>query len=179
MGDRSAVNEPLKGAERAALDRIVRDAGPRVYAYVRRVFPNLDAEEIVSETFFRATRNMKTLMMTERRVFYLLAIARNLCRDGLRRRRPDLVANTELDRRPDEDARPDEVLDDPELRRSLLAAIAQLPDAQREIVVLRLSSELRFEQIAELLHVPLGTVLSRMHAATRRLSIRLGCFHEP
>ena len=64
-----------------------------------------------------------------------------------------------------------------ERRRALRAAVEALPEHLREIVVLRLSGELRFEDIAELLQIPLGTALSRMHAAVERLREMLGCLH--
>ena len=55
--------------------------------------------------------------------------------------------------------------------------MAELPESLREIVVLRLASGLKFEEIAELLHIPLGTALSRMHAAIQRLREMLGPGH--
>jgi DNA-directed RNA polymerase specialized sigma24 family protein len=64
-----------------------------------------------------------------------------------------------------------------EEQRRLLAAVAELPQLQREVVVLRLSTELRFEDISELLRIPLGTALSRMDAAVRRLRKELGYVH--
>jgi RNA polymerase sigma-70 factor (ECF subfamily) len=48
-------------------------------------------------------------------------------------------------------------------------AILQLPAEERQVVQLRLQEELGFREIAELLEVPLGTVLSRMHQARDRL----------
>ena len=61
-----------------------------------------------------------------------------------------------------------------EQSRFLRAAVAALPEKLREVVVLRLSTDLRFEEIADLLQIPLGTALSRMHAALQDLRKRLG-----
>jgi RNA polymerase sigma-70 factor (ECF subfamily) len=49
-----------------------------------------------------------------------------------------------------------------EWNRSLWAKVALLPDAQRETLVLRFSEKLRYEEIAEVLDCPLGTVKSRI-----------------
>ena len=59
----------------------------------------------------------------------------------------------------------------------MMEAIERLPEAQREIVVLRLTAELKFEEIAEMLAIPLGTALSRMNSALARLRKELGCSH--
>ena len=72
---------------------------------------------------------------------------------------------------------PDRGFVEHEERQRLLAALARLPQPQREVVVLRLSAELKFEEIAELLQIPLGTALSRMHAALRHLRKELGYAH--
>jgi len=76
--------------------------------------------------------------------------------------------------RPSRASAPDDCVADGEEQQRLLAAVAGLTQAQREVVVLRLSAELKFAEIADLLHVPLGTALSRMHAAVRQLRRELG-----
>lgn len=48
-------------------------------------------------------------------------------------------------------------------------AITKLPDAEREVLILRLRADLPFREIAELTGTPLNTVLGRMHNARRRL----------
>ncbi len=58
----------------------------------------------------------------------------------------------------------------PAERAQILAkAIDQLPDDERQVVWLRIREDLSFREIAELLNTPLGTILSRMHEARKRL----------
>jgi len=170
---------PLDADERALLDALVRELGPRLLAYVRRAYgAALDAEEIVAETFGRAAANISTVRRCEHPELYLFTIARNLCRDQFRRHAATSALATVQDRAAD--ALPaDEAIDEVERRRALLEAVTALPDAQREVVALRLAGTLKFEEIAALLDVPLGTVLSRMHAAVARLREKLGyvCEH--
>ena len=52
-------------------------------------------------------------------------------------------------------------------------AIDELPEAQRQIVCLRIYDEKTFAEIAEELQIPLGTALSRMRAAVSKLKERL------
>jgi RNA polymerase sigma-70 factor (ECF subfamily) len=65
-----------------------------------------------------------------------------------------------------------------DLADALKEAILGLPAGLREVVVLRLSTGLKFEEIANLLSIPLGTALSRMYAAIERLKTAMGCIHE-
>jgi RNA polymerase sigma-70 factor (ECF subfamily) len=131
----------------------------------------------VAESFCRAAANVQALRQCDRHDLYLLTIARNLCRDRFRRR---AVATDDepLDDCPDDTPRPDESAEHAERRRKLIAAVEQLPEALREVVALRLGSGLKFEEIAELLGAPLGTVLSRMHSAVQRLRQHLGYDRE-
>jgi RNA polymerase sigma-70 factor (ECF subfamily) len=168
----------LNADERALLESLLRDVGPRVFAYVRKAFGGqIDAEEIVAETFARAADNVETLWHHSSKDLYLLAVARNLCRDTFRRRRPQAIPDEQLGCVPAHGADPHERPARQEEHQRLRAAIARLPDAQREVVVLRLSAGLKFEEIADLLKIPVGTALSRMDAATRKLRAGLGYTH--
>jgi RNA polymerase sigma-70 factor (ECF subfamily) len=178
MGARSRFRRGLTADERALLAALVIEMGPRLLAYVHRAYGSNDAEDVVAETFCRAAGNIAALRDSNRRDLYLLTVARNLCRDRFRRRRSNAESGDALGQRPADTGRPDDrILGDEQLRR-LRQAVAALPNGLREVVVLRLSAGLKFEQIAELLHVPLGTALSRMHAAVRHLRGTLGCVHE-
>ncbi len=180
MSVRTRDRGPLGSGERDYLDALVRDASPRLFAYVRRVFGKSDeVEDIVAETFCRAAGNLAALRGGDRPVLYLLTIARNLCRDRFRRQKP--VDNAATDRLAEHPARPfasgTVPADDEQIER-LQAAVAALPENLREIVVLRMSGDLKFEEIAELLHIPLGTALSRMHTAMGKLRQTMSVAHE-
>jgi RNA polymerase sigma-70 factor (ECF subfamily) len=60
-----------------------------------------------------------------------------------------------------------------EWKRSLWAEVARLPDGQRQSLVLRFSEQLSYEEIAEVLGCPLGTVKSRIHHGVAALRSRL------
>ncbi len=169
MHGRSTQRGALDPPERTLLEELVLEFGPRLLAFVRRSYGLMhDAEDIVAETFCRAAQNMAAVRASERRDLYLLVIARNLCRDRFRRRRPKAMSPEQLEEyvRP---AEQDEPLEATEEKTVLRAAVARLPEGLREVVVLRLSTNLKFEEIAALLRIPLGTVLSRMHAAVQSL----------
>jgi RNA polymerase sigma-70 factor, ECF subfamily len=106
---------------------------------------------------------------------WLLAIVRNRAHDLLRRKkvrqaeplpgegevfRPELI---------DEDADPAADLEQRELKARLWQALAALPEAQRDILVLRDYQDLSYSEIASVLQVPIGTVMSRLHRARATL----------
>jgi RNA polymerase sigma-70 factor (ECF subfamily) len=68
---------------------------------------------------------------------------------------------------------PDELLERREEAESAGALIAALPEHYRIVVVLRHQHELSYEEIAEALHLPLGTVKARIHRARALLKDRL------
>ena len=97
---------------------------------------------------------------------WLFQIAVNLCRDW--QRRPPLETAT-VRERVSEEACVDRV----DARIDAQRLLSQLPEEQREVVILRYYHDLRESDVAEILGVPTGTVKSRMHAAIRRLATAL------
>ncbi|MBI5865158.1 MAG: sigma-70 family RNA polymerase sigma factor [Planctomycetes bacterium] len=165
----------LTNAQRRLLSDLLRDCGPRVYAYVWKVFGDaVEVEDVVAEVFCRAADNIEALSASDRRDLYLLTIARNLGRDAFRKKRPAVATDDVLESRVSPASQPIDEAADRESQERLLAAVGELPEKLREVVVLRLSTALTFEDIARMLNSPLGTVLSRMHQAVERLREQLG-----
>lgn len=176
--DPAAKSQPSP-TDRELLEQLAESMAPRLLAYVRRVYGNLhDAEDIVAETFARAAANVDAIRASDRPDLYLLTVARNLCRDRFRRKQPDTASSDAIGFVAD--ARPSaaEASGREEQLAALRAAVQELPESLREVVVLRLSTDMRFEEIAELLHIPLGTALSRMHNAVQRLREQVGQQYE-
>jgi len=91
---------------------------------------------------------------------WFLRLVRNRCIDLLRRRRPiDAPADDLNDIRPG----PEKAAEFADRDRVLKLALAAITPDQRQIVVLRDYMDLSYGEIAEVLDVPLGTVMSRLH----------------
>lgn len=173
------VYRPLTDAQKRMLDQLVSDCAPRIASYVRRLHGRrFDAADLTAETFARAAANMDVLASCEQPVVYLLAIARNLCRDLARRRNPGVLTEAAAGELPEPSDDPAAAALRREREDGLRAAVDALPETFREVVVLRMTAGLSFEEIASTLKIPLGTALSRMHTAIRRLREALGAF-EP
>jgi RNA polymerase sigma-70 factor, ECF subfamily len=145
---------------RVQLEQLYRELAPALLAYFRRQ-PALAgvAEDLVQDTFARVLRRPERLRVSVSARAYVFGIARHVGLDLLRARR-ELV--------PWEDqAAPVEERD--ERLDTMRVAIAALPEPHRETLLLRLQQELSYEEIAEVLAVPVGTVRSRLHHAVLRL----------
>ncbi len=143
------------------LETLYRDVGPGLLGYLRRVVGDLHlAEDLLHETFLQAARRTQRLSQAASIRAWLFAIARHVALTARRRRRPTQALPEEVVRPgPSEDMRLEQVR----------AAIGDLPEALRETLELRLREELSYDEIAEVLQIPVGTVRSRLHHALRRL----------
>ena len=144
------------------LEQLYRDLAPALLAFFRRQ-PTLGrlAEDLVQDTFVRAIHSLPRLRASVSPRAYLFGIARHLSIDALRSHRP--TEELLFDPPADEPGPADERL------LTMRAAIAGLPIAQRETLQLKLQHELSYEEIAEVLDVPVGTVRSRLHHAIAHL----------
>lgn len=152
------------------------------YALARWIARNeSDAEDIVQEACLRAFRGISGFGDVNARA-WVLSIVRNTAYTWLKKHRdPKVIAvdNVEevADAASDRDlgpAAPDAGLIARADSARLEAAIAELPDEFRETLVLRELQGLDYRAIAEVTGVPVGTVMSRLARARRRLIAKLG-----
>lgn len=136
-----------------------------------------DAEEIVQDTFIDLLRVLPRYRLQGPARFetYLYRLAVNRCRVHLRRRPPPSVDWDEVTDRlealpsPRIDDNPENAFLGREQALLLWRAVNRLPDIQRMVVVLRYQGDLSYEEIAQVLGVPVGTVKSRLHQAHQAL----------
>ena len=133
-----------------------------------------DADDVVQEAFLRALKYFGGFRGTEAAESraWLLSIVRNTAYTWLRRRRPDAGA-IEFDERLHSeaigDAHPEAVLEKTSARETLAETLARLPPAFREILVLRELEGMSYKEISEVVGVPVGTIMSRLSRARKRL----------
>jgi RNA polymerase sigma-70 factor (ECF subfamily) len=140
-----------------------------------------DAEDVVQDACLRAFRAIGGFAGGSARA-WLLTIVRHCAYAWLRKNRPSaVVAVEDLEAVERAEARPDPGGDTPETAliakadaARLRAAISQLPEPFREAVVLRDIHGLDYREIAEVTGMPMGTVMSRLARARRRLIAALG-----
>ena len=143
------------------------------------------AEDAFQETFLQVHLSADTFDTSRRFKPWLFTIAANKARDALRRsaRRktldlsapiaggggggngPDSGARTYVDLMEVDVPQPDQRLDDAERNEAVQRAVDELPWSLREILLLAYFQRMSYNQIADSLEIPLGTVKSRLHSA--------------
>lgn len=134
-----------------------------------------DAEDVVQNAYLRAYKYSSSFSGQNFRA-WLLAIVRNAAYDWLRdNRMPELVSDIDVDELTDI-ADPAPLADDPEtvlLRKAdhgiVNDLLAGLPSHLREVLILRELQELSYREIADIIAVPIGTVMSRLSRARVQL----------
>ena len=129
-----------------------------------------EAEDVVQDACVRAMRFFSSLRDDDARP-WLLAIVRNTWYSRVSRRGTTMEAalDTTGDERPDDALDPEERLLQQHTVERVRAAIEQLPPDYREVLVLREMEGLSYKEIAAVVQVPLGTVMSRLARARERL----------
>jgi RNA polymerase sigma-70 factor, ECF subfamily len=142
-----------------------------VYRYACRLCGcPTEAEDLTQQTFLVAQRKLHQLREAERACSWLLAIVRSCFLKSIRKVRPRPAQDLELDMANVADPAPEvEEID----RDQLAAALAELPEEFRLVLLMFYFEELSYQQIAEQLEVPVGTVMSRLSRAKGHLRRRL------
>ena len=158
-------------ADPAAFRELYEAYGPRVKAYMmRRGADAGTAEDLAQETLLTVWRKAalyagdKGSMTT-----WVFAIARNLRIDRLRREVPWLELPEGRLAEASGEPLPDEAVAEKERQQRVHAALAGLPDEQKEVVALAYLEGLSHSEIATRLDMPLGTVKSRMRIAYQKI----------
>ncbi len=146
----------------AACRRQLLDAIPRLRRYARSlVFDPEQADDLVQSTLERALSHWHQFDQTRDMLVWLLSIAHNAHLDGLRRdARLSVVDPVELERA--RDAAGGDAGVDVGLRLDLLAALRLLSPEQREALLLVCVEQLSYAEVAEVMRIPIGTVMSRV-----------------
>jgi len=164
-----------------AYGKIVGRYRGRLYNFVFRFVSDREtAEDIVQETFLRAFRKRKEYRAIANFSTWLFTIAGNLAKSELRRRKRwrlfSLHRDDESDsgiELPDETYRPDKVAESSLADDQIHDAIAALPENYRQVILLRDVEGMAYQEIAEIVDCPVGTVKSRVNRARLKLQQKL------
>lgn len=161
-------------AAEAAFRELVDRHRQRIYALCFRVLRDPDdAEDAAQEAFVKAYRKLDSFRGDSQFYTWLYRVAANVANDhyqSRRRRRtmePADVATREPVRH-DDRARPDRALETQDLREVARRALDHVPPLFRTVLVLREYEDLEYREIAEVLGISVGTVMSRLFRARLR-----------
>ena len=177
-----------RGGDTQAFDELVTRHRDRIHMHVYQIVRNEeDALDLTQETFVRAWRSLARFDGKSRFSSWLYRIATNAAIDLCRRRRKR--PQTEIDggalaidaasqTTPSSELDPGVASDRREIRRRVEAAFLDLSPEHRAVVVLKEIEDLSYEEIAARIGCSLGTVMSRLFYARKKLQTLLRDLHE-
>lgn len=179
--DEYATIQRCKQGDLSAFDDLVRMYEKQVYNFAYRLAGNYDdANDIAGEAFVKVFNAIDTFRGDANFSTWLFRIVTNLYLDERKRSKAhmnipldeyiDLDESTVTRQIEDPSPSPQELLEAGERADVLHAAIQQLPDYQRVMVLLFHTQGKSYEEIAEIIGLPIGTVKSRLNRA--RLALR-------
>jgi RNA polymerase sigma-70 factor (ECF subfamily) len=132
------------------------------------------AEDVAQEVFIKVYKALPSYRHDKPFKHWLHRVAANAVTDALRRRRPVVSLDT-LEQTPAAtESDPQDIAARHDLQRAVRHAIATLPAHYRDTIALQAFGELSYDEIAKVLDIPLGTVMSRLNGAKRLLRESLG-----
>jgi len=176
------VRRCLAGDEKAYRELVELYQGQVYSVVLRMVRRREDAEDLTQETFVRMFRALDRYDPQRPFAAWLFTIASRLAIDHIRRRKVQPVSLTQREAGSDEEydievpdpgPTPEEVTSRTEEERRTEELIRSLPPHYRIVVMLRHQRDMAYEEIAEALHLPLGTVKARIHRAREILKGRI------
>ena len=158
---------------------LLEQFGPRLYRYFLRLTGSAnDAEDLVQELFVRLLKNIKGYRHESKFEHWLFRIAANLARDRARKlarrgREVSLHVHQDGDQPVEflqtDEKNPQQQMEDSQQRDRLRQALTQLPELDREMILLRHYGQLSFKELAKHFNVPLGTALAKVHRGLKQL----------
>jgi RNA polymerase sigma-70 factor, ECF subfamily len=168
MEDGELVRKVRRGDERAFATLVTRYRGAAYAVAFSVIGRHEDAEDAAQEAFILALERIEDCRNPESFAGWFMSIVRNRSRNLVRRevlRQADAIP----ERLSSGDALPDRDAETTELREMLQEALLQLPEVQREVVMLHDLEGWKHREIADRLEIPSGTVRSHLHFARRAL----------
>ena len=153
--------------------------GPRLYGYYLRTSRSpQQAEDLLQDLFVRLLEKIKNYRHESKFDNWLFKVAANLARDHARRKDNKLISlnqngddskESPAARLVADQATPLEQMQQHEQHDKLKLAMQQLPQQDREIIMLRHYGQLSFKEIAEHFEMPIGSALAKVHRGLKKL----------
>ena len=178
-----------QAGDTGAFDELVTRYRGRVYAMIyNMVKSEADAWDLSQEAFIKAWKALPKFEARSSFYTWLYRIAHNVTYDWMRKRKVqaegefDETIQQSIDPKaktvPFKEARPDDKIQHRELRSSIEAAIAKLSPEHRAVILLKEIDGRQYNEIAEIIGVSIGTVMSRLFYARKKLQSLLKDVYE-
>lgn len=179
-----------QSGETKAFDELVTKYRTRVYAMIYQMVRNeQDAWDLAQDGFFKAWKSLDKFRFQSSFYTWLYRIVTNVSIDWLRKKQvraegefdetqvqPDIEPTADVT--PKGEVSPERQLERGELRERLDAAIARLSPEHRQVILLKEIDGLQYHEIADVVGCSIGTVMSRLFYARKKLQSMLRDLHE-
>lgn len=175
--DRSIMERTRAGDQEAMVDLVKRFQDELVGFFYHLSWDQTVSEELAQDVFVNCWRARERWEPTARVRTWLYRIAHNRWIDQCRRKHRHFSLDAEsgeqglrlADVLPAKPLPTSDDQDDQRIRSRVQTAVEALPEGQRAVFVLANQQGLKYSEISDILHIPEGTVKSRMHSAVRQL----------
>jgi RNA polymerase sigma-70 factor (ECF subfamily) len=167
VDDQTLVTEALAGRGEAFGTLVERYDRAVYHLAYRTLRDSEEARDVAQEAFFKAYRSLRTFRPGAKFSTWIFSIAYHACCDRLNRRKR--YSNEELPERADPGAGPEQQAIAGDEARRLRAAIAQLPEKYRTVITLYHLQGSQYDEIAQVLEIPIGTVKTHLFRAKEQL----------
>ncbi|WP_223067759.1 RNA polymerase sigma factor [Paenibacillus caui] len=169
--DEELVKRMVQGEQEAFEMLVTRYHGPLLSYSAQQLNDREKAKDIVQEVFIRLIRHLRLHGELEHVRPWLYKVVLNLCRDYWRSAafRSETVAHGEMPEHADLDHDVPGILERREMAAEVAACLDSLPEQQGNIIRLRFLQDLKLQEIAELLDIPLSSVKSNLYSGLRKL----------
>lgn len=169
--DELEIIERAKLGNKGALNTLLADNYPILKGYIIKLTGNAEiAQDIVQEALLKAALNINKYTYKAKFSTWLIAIGTNVYRDMLRREKR-LVYMEEVNSQGDY-AIEDDVISKLEFKE-VIEVLQMLPYEKRTVFILKHYYNYKYEEIAEILGCPIGTVRSRLHHCIKSIIAEL------
>lgn len=164
----ASFEEKLRRGDKRAFEQLVREKQNRIYAACLGMMKNPhDAQDAAQETFIKAYRSIGNFRMESSLDTWLTKIAVNTCLDMLKRQKPSVSLDEDIELAAEETA--ESAAEKNTRVRAVRQALNELNPELRAALVLRDMDGLSYEEIAQSLDINIGTVRSRISRAREKI----------
>lgn len=180
--DIACIHEVLSG-NKQAFEMIINKYKNPLYATILRMTKNPhDAQDLVQESFIKVYQQLEKYKETGSFSSWLYRVAMNHCMDEFRKKRYKMKSIEIDEGKVIAGDHPEIIFMKKEKSRQVERLISTLPEDERIIILLRYVNELSYQEISELVNMPLSTVRNKLHRAKKKMRETVkregGDFHE-
>ncbi|MBW7456483.1 RNA polymerase sigma factor [Paenibacillus sepulcri] len=176
MTDEELLQGMLTGNQ-ASFEALVHRYHAPLSGFLQRQLRDAErAEDFAQETFLKLIKQLQLKKPPDNVQAWLYRVALNMCRDYWKSSQFKTDQFPFADPPEQRDSSPSvvELAERQETRKEVLHSLQALPEVQREIITLRFYQDLKLQDIADIVSLPLGSVKTHLYSGLRKLKARLG-----